>query len=200
MKVKSIMLGKGIRYARGNLEGNILSVGKKKYFVSTIFPREIRTVASFGLRRKIALYAVCMKGEPRTLAYMDSFDSDAFNAYLLEIMEQVESKDITPEKANELLWKWKGPDTGIESEPWLTRKFKQAPVTDEQLHLAITDSQRTKIMRGEPIPLWIIVVVAMAIAMVGLAAAIFGLTSQPPPPPAEPPTVVLDKIRMWLHG
>ncbi len=199
MKIRAIMLGKDLRYARGNLEGNILSVGKKKYLVNTIFPRETRTVLSFGLKKKITLYAVCMQGEPRTLAHMDTFQTGAFNAYLLEVMERVESKDITPEQANELLWKWKGPDTGIESEPWLTRKFKQAPVTDEQLHLAITDSQRTKIMRGEPIPLWIIAVVAMAIAMVGLAAAIFGLTSQPPPP-AEPPTVVLDKLWMWLHG
>ncbi len=179
MKVRAIILGRGITFTRGTLKGNMVTVGRKrKYFLSTLFPREKRTLLSLGLKKKLWLYAVCMEGEPRTLAYMDNFQSDSFDAFLTDTLEDLKNEDngTSVEDASKALWEWKGPDQvtdGMESEPWLMRKFRASPVTDEQLHMSITDTQRAKLMHGKQIGEWIFLILGLVIGAIITGAAMY---------------------------
>ncbi len=178
MKVKAIVLGRGIAFTRGTLNGNMVTVGKKKkYFVSTLFPREKKTFLSLGLKKKLFLYAVCMEGEPRTLAYMDNFQSDSFDAFLTDALENLKADNGTNvEDVREALWSWRGPDQvidGMESEPWLKRKFRASPVTDEQLHMSITDSQRAKLMHGKQLGEWVFLIIGIIMGAIITGAAMY---------------------------
>ncbi len=178
MKVRAIILGRGISFTRGTLNGNMVTVGKKKkYFVSTLFPREKKTILSLGIRKKLWLYAVCMEGEPRTLAYMDNFQADSFDAFLTDTLEDLKANNGTSvEDVRKALWSWRGPDQvidGMESEPCLKRKFRASPVTDEQLHMSITDSQRAKLMHGKQLGEWVFLIIGVIMGAIITGAAMY---------------------------
>ncbi len=205
MNIRAIILGKGISFSRGKLDGNTLVIKKKRrYFISTIFPREKRTFLSFGLKKRVYLYAVCMEGEPRSLAYMDNFQSDSFDAFLTQTLEDIKENGTSADDASKALWAWRGPDQvtdGMESEPWLMRKFRASPVTDEQLHMTITDSQRAKLMHGKQLGDWVFLIMGIVVGAIITGAAMYaGFIAPTIEAAGGPPSEVLGGIILWLKS
>ncbi len=206
MKVRVFCLeANACSFHKGKLENNIATYKKnkikRKSYVLKVFPRQKRSV--FG-QMKTLLYCVVMDGESRSLAYMDDFDSDAFEAFMNETMLSLEKGDIKTPEVMKKIFNWVGPDNqidGLEAEPWLLRRFRAAPVTDEHFHRVITDQETAKMMRGEKLPLWLFALVAMAIAMVGMAMAIYGLVNRPVIVGNGEDFEVLEGIiGMWWYG
>ncbi len=164
-------------FASGHISSDdplILRIKNRAYFVTKLWPRTYRNPATFFLTKKTVLYATVMKGEPRALAYMDTFDSDLFERFLDDTLKSLTESDKDAEEAKQALLKWTGVDAeieGLKAEPWLLRRFRSSPVTDEHFHRAITDSQRAKLMRGKTIPeiIWFILGLIVGGIMVGVA-------------------------------
>lgn len=164
-------------FATGHISSDdplILRIKDRAYFVTKLFPRTYRNPATLFLTKKTVLYATVMKGEPRALAYMDTFDSDRFERFLDDTLKSLTESEKAAETAKQALMKWTGVDAeieGLRAEPWLLRRFRSSPVTDEHFHRAITDSQRAKLMRGKKTPeiVWFILGLIAGGFMVGLS-------------------------------
>ncbi len=153
----------------------ILNIGSRAYFVTKLFPRTYRNPFTLGLTKKTVLHATVMKGEPRALSYMDTFDSERFERFLDDTLKSLTDSEKEAETAKQALMEWTGIDVEIEglaAEPWLLRRFRASPVTDEHFFRAISDSQRAKLMRGKKTPeiLWFFLGLIVGGVMVGISA------------------------------
>lgn len=181
---------------------------RRAHYVAHVWNKKV------GLLRKRDIpYCIAMDDEPRTLDYEDDFDTDAFQSYLRGVLTEIKDNSLDPEVATQAILEWTGPEirvpnaeggnelSNLKPRPWLDRRFRQSSVTAQHLHLGMMDKANAQLMHGgKETPWWIVALVLMAFAMLGLAIAIYALVNRPVVVSGEgrPPFEVVDLIRMKL--
>ncbi len=221
MRVKLINLGPNdVSFIKGTMKpGSKFCVtgrgdDRRAHYVAKIWSKKVGL-----LRKRYIPYCIAMDDEPRTLDYMDDFDSDAFQSFLRGVLTEMKNNSLDPEMATQTILEWTGPElrvpnaeegnelSALKPRPWLDRKFRQSPVTAQHLHLGMMDPANAQLMHGgKETPWWVVAVVVMAIAMFGMGIAIYALVNRPVIVNGEerPPFEVVDLIRMklwmWWYG
>ncbi len=209
MRVKVLDLGSTEAvFTKGTIQpgSSLVTIKNKKKKIVT----KIWNVRRGLTGRKIIPLVVAMDGEPRTLDYMDTFDSEAFEAFLKDALVDLKDNGKQVDEILKRIHAWTGPDNqiaDIEGRPYLDRKFRASPVTDKHLHRAITDEQRTRLMRGPKMDPIILFAILAIVAFIVLGLIIYSLVSRPiiiGDGSGEPPFEVVETIRlkiwMWWYG
>ncbi len=198
MKVKVLDLGptEGV-FTKGTIEpgSSLVTIkGKKKKIVTTVWNMRRGLTG-----RKIIPLVVAMDGEPRTLHYMDNFDAGAFETFLTEKLTDLKNGRKVDETLKDI-YAWTGPDNqiaDIEGRPYLDRKFRASPVTDRHLHRAITDEQRTRLMRGPKMDPIILFAILAIIGFIVLGLIIYALVNRPIVITEEPEEFEILRVMWW---